>query len=62
MALKIVDAHFHFYNKKINFYPFLSNSDEKLALLWGKNYPQQLPESYLPVESYSRIWCMGKLN
>lgn len=43
-----MDAHFHFYDKKINHYPFLTNFDEKLALLWGKNYHQQLPESYLP--------------
>jgi predicted TIM-barrel fold metal-dependent hydrolase len=32
----------------MNHYPFLSNYDKKLARMWGKNYHQQLPKSYLP--------------
>ncbi|ARB93934.1 amidohydrolase family protein [Legionella longbeachae] len=52
MALKIVDSHFHFYDKKINHYPILTNYDEKLALLWGKNYQQKLPDSYLPADYF----------
>lgn len=52
MTLKIVDAHFHFYDKKINHHPFLTHYDEKLALLWGGKYHQQLPDSYLPVDYF----------
>lgn len=48
MTLNIVDAHFHFYDIKINHHPSLTNYDEKLAWMWGKNYHQKLPESYLP--------------
>ncbi|KTC81890.1 amidohydrolase family protein [Legionella cincinnatiensis] len=52
MVLKIVDSHFHFYDKKINHHPFLANYDENLALLWGKDYQQKLPESYLPTDYF----------
>ncbi|CDZ77116.1 putative metal-dependent hydrolase of the TIM-barrel fold protein [Legionella massiliensis] len=50
MTIKIVDSHFHFYDRKINNHPFLANYDEKLALLWGKNYHHRLGESYLPAD------------
>jgi predicted TIM-barrel fold metal-dependent hydrolase len=53
MTLKIVDAHFHFYDKKINNHPFLNHYDKKLSLLWGEKYQQQLPESYLPVDYFA---------
>lgn len=46
--LEIVDCHFHFYNRKINHYPFLDNYDPKLSNLWGKSYFEELPEAYLP--------------
>ncbi|KTD09244.1 amidohydrolase [Legionella gratiana] len=52
MALKIVDSHFHFYDKKINNYPFLENCDDNLELLWGRNYQKKLPESYLPTDYF----------
>lgn len=55
MTLKIVDAHFHFYDKKTNHYPSLMTCDEKLALLWGNHYHLNLPESYLPNDYFSDL-------
>lgn len=52
MVLKIVDSHFHFYDQKINHYPFLVNYTDNLALLWGKDYQRKLPQSYLPPDYF----------
>lgn len=48
MPIKILDSHFHFYDTDVNTHPFLEKKEEKLALIWGEHYQEQLPRAYLP--------------